>query len=65
MGPAGDSAERAYIKGYSVTAEVFNNMVDAERFAHNAWDQIFTLGQTSVDQMRAVCDLIEEAQMGG
>ena len=60
-----DAFADGHIKGYSVTAEVFNNMVDAERFAYNAWDQIFTLGQTSVDQMRAVCDLIEEAQMGG
>ena len=51
-----------HIKGYSVTAEIFNDMVEAKRLAYDAWDQLFTLGQISVEQMRAVCAQIEMAQ---
>ncbi|MCL4535542.1 MAG: sugar ABC transporter substrate-binding protein [Bacteroidetes bacterium] len=51
-----------HIKGYSVTAEVFANMADATRLAYAAWDQIFTLGQAPVEQMRTVCRQIQDAQ---
>jgi multiple sugar transport system substrate-binding protein len=51
-----------HLKGYSVTAEIFANMVDAKRLAYDAWDSIFTLGQTPVEQMGAVCRQIEETQ---
>lgn len=53
---------QGHIKGYSVTAEVFANMTDATRLAYAAWDQIFTLGQAPVEQMRTVCQQIQEAQ---
>ncbi|MCC7352837.1 MAG: hypothetical protein IT330_03695 [Anaerolineae bacterium] len=29
-----------------------------------AWDQIFTLGQAPLEQMKVVCQQIEEAQRG-
>jgi multiple sugar transport system substrate-binding protein len=51
-----------HLKGYSVTAEIFANMVDARRFAYAAWDQIFTLGKAPVEQMKDLCRQIEEAQ---
>ena len=51
-----------HLKGYSVTAEVFDNMDDAKRIAYDAWDRLFNLGQTSVEQMDAVCAEIEAAQ---
>ncbi len=51
-----------HIKGYSVTAEIFPNMDDAKRITYDAWDQIFALGQASVDQMQTVCSQIQEAQ---
>ncbi len=51
-----------HLKGYSVTAEIFANMVDAKELAYAAWDQIFTLGQAPVEQMEDVCRQIEEAQ---
>jgi multiple sugar transport system substrate-binding protein len=54
-----------HLKGYSVTSEVFDNMADAKRLAYDAWDQLFTLGKISVDQMRAVCAEIEATQQAG
>ena len=54
-----------HIKGYSVTAEIFENMTDAKQIAYNAWDQIFTLGQTTPERMEIVCVQIEEAQQVG
>ncbi len=51
-----------HIKGYSVTAEVFANMEEAKRLTYAAWDQIFTLGQAPVEQMRSVCQQVQEAQ---
>jgi len=51
-----------HIKGYSVTAEIFSNMADAKRIAYAAWDEIFTFGQASVEQMKDVCRRIQEAQ---
>jgi multiple sugar transport system substrate-binding protein len=51
-----------HIKGYSVTAEVFENMSEAKRIAYAAWDQIFVLGQAPVDEMGTACRQIEESQ---
>jgi multiple sugar transport system substrate-binding protein len=51
-----------HIQGYSVTAEVFANMADAQRIAYAAWDQIFTLGLMPVEQMQETCRQIEETQ---
>ncbi len=51
--------------GYSVTAEIFANMADARQLVYAAWDQIFTLGQAPVDQLREVCRQIDASQGGG
>ena len=51
-----------HINGYSVTAEIFPNMVDAKRITYDAWDQTFTLGQASVEQMQTICPEIEQLQ---
>ena len=51
-----------HIKGYSVTAEVFENMAEAKRIVYAAWDQIFVLGQAPVDEMGTACRQIEESQ---
>jgi multiple sugar transport system substrate-binding protein len=51
-----------HLKGYSVTAEIFANMAEAKQLAYNAWDQILTLGQAPIEQMKAVCGQIQAAQ---
>ena len=51
-----------HIKGYSVTAEVFANMSDAQRLARAAWEQIFTLGQTGVNALKTASEQIEAMQ---
>lgn len=51
-----------HVKGYSVTDEIFTNMGEAKRLAYAAWHQIFTLGQAPVEQMKAVCQQIQETQ---
>lgn len=51
-----------HIQGYSVTAEIFKNMEDARRLAREAWERIYTLGQSPVDIMRSVSAQIEKAQ---
>jgi multiple sugar transport system substrate-binding protein len=51
-----------HLKGYSVTAEIFANMAEARRLAYAAWDEIFTLGRGSVEQIEMVCRQIEEVQ---
>ena len=50
------------IKGYSVIAETFANMEAARQLTYAAWDQIFTLGQAPVEQMKLVSRQIDEAQ---
>jgi multiple sugar transport system substrate-binding protein len=49
-------------KGYSVVAEVFANQDEAKRIAYDAWNQIFTLGQAPIDQMRTASQEINKAQ---
>jgi multiple sugar transport system substrate-binding protein len=50
------------LKGYSVTAEIFPNMVGVSTIAKEAWDQIFTLGNAPVTDMADVCQKIETIQ---
>jgi multiple sugar transport system substrate-binding protein len=51
-----------HLQGYSVTAEIFANMSTARQLANTAWNQIFTLGQSPVDMMKAVSAQIEAVQ---
>jgi multiple sugar transport system substrate-binding protein len=51
-----------HLKGYSVVAEVFANMADATRIAYEAWDKIFTLGQSPLSEMEVAARQIQEAQ---
>jgi multiple sugar transport system substrate-binding protein len=50
------------IKGYSVTAEIFANMANVKPIAKLAWEEIFTLGQASVERMSDACHRIQEIQ---
>jgi len=49
-------------KGYSVVAEIFANQDAAKRIAYDAWNQVFTLGQAPIDQMRTASMEIDKAQ---
>jgi multiple sugar transport system substrate-binding protein len=49
-------------KGYSVVAEIFASQEEAKRVANDAWNQVFTLGQAPVDQMKTASDMINKAQ---
>ena len=51
-----------HINDYSVTSEIFANMAEATRFTSAAWEQIFTLGQSPIEQIQNVCLQIEAAQ---
>jgi hypothetical protein len=53
------------IKGYSVTAETFSNMVGVGKIAKDAWDRIYTLGKAPVSEMQSVCEQIEAIQSSG
>jgi multiple sugar transport system substrate-binding protein len=50
------------IQGYSVTAEIFDNMAEARRLSLAAWEQIYTLGQAPVELIKEVSSGIEKAQ---
>lgn len=50
------------IKGYSVTAETFRNMVGVVDIAREAWERILTLGQSPVSDLAAVCEKIDAIQ---
>lgn len=50
------------LKGYSVVAEVFANMTDAQSIAQDAWDQILTLGQAPTASMAEASRKIQAAQ---
>ncbi len=52
-----------HIEGYSVTAEIFDNMAPARQAVNAAWEEIFTLGRSPVERMVEVCQQIEEAQV--
>ncbi len=49
-------------QGYSVTAEIFADMVSARRLTQAAWQRIFTLGLDPVDEMVRVSANIELSQ---
>ncbi len=51
-------------KGYSVIAEIFANMGDAERIAYAAWQRIFALGEAPVTEINTASLQIEQAQSG-
>lgn len=51
-----------HINNYSVTSEIFSNMSEAIRYTKTAWDEIFTLGQSPLEQIQNVCLQIEAAQ---
>jgi multiple sugar transport system substrate-binding protein len=50
------------LKGYSVVAEIFPNMADAQSIAQAAWDQILTLGQAPTESMADASRRIQGAQ---
>lgn len=49
-------------KGYSVIAETLANMADAASIANSAWEQIFTLGNASIELIKIASSQIEQAQ---
>jgi len=51
-----------HLRGYSVTGEIFANMAEAKQITDRAWEQIFVLGRTPVEQMKDVCRQIEASQ---
>lgn len=51
-----------HVQGYSVVAEIFPNMAEARELARSAWEQIYTLGQASVDIFTKVSAQIEQSQ---
>jgi multiple sugar transport system substrate-binding protein len=51
-----------HLNGYSVTAETFASMAEAQRLTNAAWHQIYTLGQAPVSIMAEVSHAIEVAQ---
>jgi multiple sugar transport system substrate-binding protein len=53
------------MRGYSVTTEIFPNMVGVGKIAEDAWDQIFTLGKAPVGLMSDICAQIEAIQKNG
>lgn len=53
-----------HLKGYSVTAEIFENMALAKSLTYSAWDEIFTLGRAPVSTLQEVCRQIDLTQKG-
>jgi multiple sugar transport system substrate-binding protein len=53
------------INDYSVTAEIFPEMVGVSDIARDTWTQIFTLGKAPVTDMAGVCQQIEGIQKKG
>ena len=52
----------AHLKGYSVTAEIFANMADAEQLTAAAWNEVFVMGQPLEERLKPACQQIQEAQ---
>jgi multiple sugar transport system substrate-binding protein len=50
------------VNGYSVTTEIFPNMVGVGKLAKDAWDRIYTLGKAPVSEMENICQQIEAIQ---
>ncbi|HET7775618.1 MAG TPA: extracellular solute-binding protein [Azospira sp.] len=59
-----DAFADGQIKGYSVTNEIFPNMVGVGEIAKDAWDRIYTLGKAPVTIMADVCTKIDAIQKG-
>jgi len=57
-----DAFADGHMKGYSVTAEIFPNMVGVGEAAKETWDRIYTLGKAPVSDMEQVCQEIEAIQ---
>ena len=51
-----------HINNYSVTSETFTNMAEALRITSTAWEHIFTLGQSPIEEIQNVCFQIDAAQ---
>ena len=51
-----------HLQGYSVTAEIFANQVEAARLAEEGWEQILKLGQAPASLMKEISDQIEAVQ---
>jgi multiple sugar transport system substrate-binding protein len=51
------------INGYSVTTEIFPNMIGVGKLAKDAWDRIYTLGKAPVSEMESICQQIEAIQI--
>jgi multiple sugar transport system substrate-binding protein len=51
-----------HLQGYSVTAEIFPNMLEVIGITREVWDKIFTVGQAPVTEMVRVCQEIEAIQ---
>jgi multiple sugar transport system substrate-binding protein len=51
-----------HLNGYSVIPEIFPNMEAAQRIAYDAWDRLFTLGQSGVEIMKPAAEQIQQAQ---
>jgi multiple sugar transport system substrate-binding protein len=51
------------INGYSVTTEIFPNMIGVGKLAKDAWDRIYTLGKAPVSEMESICRKIEAIQI--
>jgi multiple sugar transport system substrate-binding protein len=51
-----------HVKGYSVTTEIFPNMLEVTNLARDTWDRIYTLGQAPVSEMAQLCEQIETLQ---
>jgi multiple sugar transport system substrate-binding protein len=49
-------------KGYSVVAEIFANQDEAKRIAYDTWNEVFTMGQAPIDQMKTASAEIDRAQ---
>jgi multiple sugar transport system substrate-binding protein len=49
-------------KGYSVVAEIFANQDEAKSITSDAWNQVFTLGQAPIEQMKTASEEINRAQ---
>jgi multiple sugar transport system substrate-binding protein len=51
-----------HLRGYSVVAEIFPDMVKAKQLVYSAWDQIFLLGEQPVDLMKDISIQVENLQ---
>jgi len=60
-----DAFAEGHLQGYSVTAEIFENMEAARSLVRPAWEQIFTLGQSPTSNLIDIAKQIEARQGSG